>query len=275
MEQTTAARYPRWAEVEVKELSPIFYDWATSISEDSEVLELINGLPEVKRQSNLVLAASRFCGAPVGASAVLCLYPDKYSHRYETERGLVSLDPAAGRSAVELPCLIVADSVPDKLPHVVSRVGVDLNPVDLRDPIQVEWLETLIWPEHDERRRRLRAAAGLVAAGPPRLVKGDLLDNISALIAEAPEGSHVVVFHSAVLLYLEPGRRDQFIELMNSFSEVVWISNEGEDVLPAVASRIPISVNGRTVLSVNGRPRAVVGPHGQSFEPVRNSGTFG
>ena len=114
-----------------------------------------------------------------------------------------------------------------------------------------------------------------MAADPPRLVKGDLLDNISALIAEAPEGSHVVVFHSAVLLYLEPGRRDQFIELMNSFSEVVWISNEGEDVLPAVASQIPISVNGRTVLSVNGRPRAVVGPHGQSFEPVRNSGTFG
>lgn len=180
----------------------------------------------------------------------------------------------AGRSAVELPCLIDADSVPDKLPHVLSRVGIDLNPVYLRDPTQVEWLETLIWPEHDERRRRLRVAAGLVAEDPPRLVKGDLLDNISALIAEAPEDSHVVVFHSAVLLYLEPGRRDQFIELMNSFSEVMWISNEGEDMLPAVASQIPMSVNGRTVLAVNGRPHAVVGPLGHSFERIGSSDTF-
>ncbi|MEX3509857.1 hypothetical protein VVR84_09975 [Kocuria carniphila] len=70
MEQTTAARYLRWAEVEVKELSPIFYDWATPISEDSEVLELINGLPELKRQPNLVLrrhdsAARRWGHTPV------------------------------------------------------------------------------------------------------------------------------------------------------------------------------------------------------------------
>lgn len=275
MEQTTAARYLRWAEVEVKELSPIFYDWATPISEDSEVLELINGLPELKRQPNLVFAASRFCGAPVGPYSGL--RPWLLSHWREVE--LVILNRAtqtnaAGRSAVELPCLIDADSVPDKLPHVVSRVGIDLNPVDLRDPTQVEWLETLFWPEHDERRRRLRVAAGLVAEDPPRLVKGDLLDNISALIAEAPEDSHVVVFHSAVLLYLEPGRRDQFIELMNSFSEVMWISNEGEDVLPAVASQIPMSVNGRTVLAVNGRPHAVVGPLGHSFERIGSSDTF-
>lgn len=327
MELTTAERYLRWAEIEVKELSPIFYDWATSIAEDPTVVGLIDELPRLKRQPNLVFAAARFCGAPVGpyadlrswlllhwsevkpvileratqtneagrcavllpvlsrlegplalieagASAGLCLYPDKYSYRYETGNGDISLDPETGPSTVELTCRIDADSVPDRLPTIVSRAGIDLNPVDVRDPAQLEWLETLIWPEHDERRRRLRAAAKLLTAEPPQLVKGDLLDNIRALIAEAPKESHVVVFHSAVLLYLDPERRAQFVNVMKSMPHVTWISNEAEDVLPTVASQLPGSVNGRTVLSVNGKPRAVVGPHGQSFERITNSSTF-
>lgn len=327
MEQTVAELYQRWAEIDVKELSPIFYDWATSVAEDPEVLTLIEGLPRMKHQPNLVFAAARFCGAPVGpysalrpwllshwsdvepvileraaqtneagrcavllpilsrlrgplalieagASAGLCLYPDLYSYRYETERGVVSLDPEAGPSAVQLSCRIDADSVPDALPLVVFRAGIDLNPVDLREPEHVKWLENLIWPEHDNRRHRFQAAAELVAADPPMLVKGDLLDNISALIAEAPRNSHVVVFHNAVLLYLEPDRRDQFVKLMESMPDVTWISNEGEDVLPTVASQISVPVNGRTVLALNGRPCAVVGPHGQSYERIGNSRAF-
>lgn len=321
MEQTVAELYQRWAEIEVKELSPIFYDWATSIADDSEVLGLIDDLPTSKRQPNLVFTAARFCGAPVGsyselrpwllsrwlevesvireratqtneagrcavllpvlsrlrgplalievgASAGLCLYPDQYSYRYDTDQGVVPLDPTTGPSSVELSCRIEADSVPNQLPTVVFRAGIDLNPVDLRDSDQVKWLETLIWPEHDDRRHRFRAAAELVAADPPTLVKGDLLDNISALITEAPKNAGVVVFHSAVLVYLTPERRDQFVELMESMPDVTWISNEGEDVLPTVASRISVPVNGRTVLALNGRPCAVVGPHGQSYERI-------
>ena len=33
-----------------------------------------------------------------------------------------------------------------------------------------------IWPEHDERRERLYAAARMVAADPPQLVAGDLMN---------------------------------------------------------------------------------------------------
>lgn len=57
--------------------------------------------------------------------------------------------------------------------------------------------------------RHLSGATGGSTAA--RLSTGDLLDNTSALITEAPEDSRIVVFHSAVLLYLEAGRRDRFI----------------------------------------------------------------
>lgn len=321
MQSPTADVYRRFARLEAREVSPVFFDWASSIAEDAEVLDLIESLPRHKRQPNLVFAAARLEGAPVGpyagfrpwllahwadvepvvlerstqtneagrcavllpalselegplalieagASAGLCLYPDKYSYRYDTGDRIVSLDPGDGPSTVELSCRIDPASIPERLPKVVSRAGVDLNPLDVRDPSQVEWLETLVWPEHDARRIRLRAAAAVASAGPPTLVRGDLIETIPTLVAKAPLGARVVVFHSAVLVYLEPERRARFVELMRSLPEVTWVSNEGEHVLPIVAEQLKVPANGRTVVAVNGRPRALAGPHGQSYEPL-------
>ena len=300
-------------------MSPVFFDWASSIAEDTDVLDLLGSLPRHKRQPNLVFAAARLKGAPVGpyavfrpwlrahwadvepvvlerstqtneagrcavllpvlsrlegplalieagASAGLCLYPDKYSYRYRAGDNIVSLDPGDGPSTVELSCQIDPVSVPERLPEVVSRSGVDLNPLDARDPSAVEWLETLIWPEHDARRIRLRAAAAVASTDPPTLLRGDLIETIPTLVAEAPRGARVVVFHSAVLVYLEPERRAQFVELMRSMPDVTWVSNEGEHVLPEIAEQVTVPVRGRTILSVDGQAQALVGPHGQSYE---------
>lgn len=209
-----------------------------------------------------------FARVEAGASAGLCLYPDKYSYRYDTGEGIIGLDPAEGLSTVELPCRIDPKSVPHRIPEVVARVGVDVNPLDASDPAQVEWLETLVWPEHDSRRRRLQAARKIVAADPPNLVCGDLLNVIPSLVAQAPHGSRPVVFHSAVLLYLEAEQRARFVDLMQSMPEVTWISNEGEHVLPTINTKLTGPANGRTVVSMNGTPRAFAGSHGQSYEAL-------
>jgi hypothetical protein len=68
----------------------------------------------------------------VGASAGLCLYPDRCSYRYSGSRGDVALDPAAGPSPVVLECRLDGDvPLPDALPDVVWRGGVDLYPLDV------------------------------------------------------------------------------------------------------------------------------------------------
>lgn len=149
---------------------------------------------------------------------------------------------------------------------LTRRSGVDLNPLDVREPAQLEWLEALVWPEHQDRRDRLHAAAAVAAMGPARVLRGDLVDTVPRLVGEAPPGSHVVVFHSAALVYLDPARRAQFVDLMRSLPEVTWISNEGEGVLPDVAEQLSVPARGRTIVSLNGRPRAFAGPHGQSYE---------
>lgn len=62
---------------------------------------------------------------------------------------------------------------PSSLPHVVWRGGVDLDPIDPRDPDARPWLETPVWPEEDDRLARLRMAFDLAAADPVRILRSD------------------------------------------------------------------------------------------------------
>ena len=234
---------------------------------------------EAGRCATLLPALARIPGPlalmEVGASAGLCLYPDRYSYRF-TVTGAVgaefaqstTLDPANGPSAVVLDCELTNISVPERLPEVAWRAGIDLNPLDITDVDQREWLTSLIWPEHEARRERLLAAASIAAADPPHLVRGDLLDTVESLLAEVPAGTQPVVFHSAVLAYVDAEVRACFASLMRSRDDVVWISNEGAGVLPDTPAQLEtlgVEADGRFVLSVDGRAVALTGPHGQSY----------
>jgi hypothetical protein len=48
----------------------------------------------------------------------------------------------------------------------------------------------------------------------------------------------------------------------------VWISDQGKSVLPEVATQLPADAENGTVLTLNRRPVAVVGPHGQFFHAL-------
>ena len=60
----------------------------------------------------------------VGASAGLCLYPDRYSYTYDAKH---RIDPSDGAGAVSLACVTNGDPpLPASLPHVVWRAGIDV-----------------------------------------------------------------------------------------------------------------------------------------------------
>ena len=171
----------------------------------------------------------------VGASAGLCLYPDRYSYRYPGH----AVDPADGPSRVVLECAVGGDApLPDALPEVVWRGGIDLNPLDVRDDDAMRWLQTLVWPEHEDRRARLAAAVDLAREDPPTLVRGDLNEALPGLVEQVPDDATLVVFHSAVLAYLSAEERDLFA-LQMAVTRGHWVGNEGPRVLPAVAATAP------------------------------------
>uniref|UniRef100_UPI000FD800BB DUF2332 family protein n=1 Tax=Microbacterium sp. CPCC 204701 TaxID=2493084 RepID=UPI000FD800BB len=98
----------------------------------------------------------------VGASAGLCLYPDRYSYRFRGPSGMQSLDPVDGPSAVVLECEVRGDP-PLRMPDIVWRAGVDLEPLDAADDDDRRFLTSLVWPGEAGRVERIEAALEVVA----------------------------------------------------------------------------------------------------------------
>ncbi|MFI7603011.1 DUF2332 domain-containing protein [Actinoplanes sp. NPDC049681] len=192
----------------------------------------------------------------VGASAGLCLYPDRYAYRYG--------DHVVGTGEPVLHCAAEGAPLPDRRPEVVWRAGLDINPLDVTHPADVAWLDALIWPEHAHRRARLRAAAAIAAAEPPLLVRGDVLDDLPRLAAQAPPGATLVVFHSSVM-YLVPGdRREAFARAVTALPGH-WISNESPHVIGHEGLPEPPDGGHHNVLALDGRPLAWTRGHGQAI----------
>ncbi|GII79047.1 hypothetical protein Sru01_40290 [Sphaerisporangium rufum] len=192
----------------------------------------------------------------VGASAGLCLYPDRYTYRYG--------DHVVGSGGPVLDCAAAGLTPPAGLPRVVWRAGLDLNPLDVTDSGDLGWLDALIWPEHEHRRTRLRAAAAIAAADPPLLVRGDLVDDLPALAAKAPPGATLVVFHSSVLYLLSPRRRAAFAETVTGLPGH-WVANEALGVLPYRVLPAPPEETRHNVLALDGTPLAWTRAHGQGI----------
>lgn len=306
---TTADAYREFARREAHAVSPIYERLALAVALDEPLLELLDGLPKLKRQPNLLFGVTRLRGGPVddpaafsayvrqnwltiapeigaratqtneagrcalflpllarlpqplalleiGTSAGLCLYPDRYGYRYG--------DHVIGTGQPVLDCLLTGSAPPTRLPTVVWRAGLDLNPLDVRDPADLEWLDALIWPEHEHRRARLRAAASVAATDPPQLIRGDLVDDLPALAAQAPTDATLVIFHSSVLYQVPGERRTEFMALAKSIRGH-WIANEAPRILGLDDLPDPPDVSHHNVLALDGTPVAWTRPHGQGI----------
>lgn len=62
-ELPVAEAYRAFARREARGVSAVYEDWATRVAADSGVIALLEALPRVKRQPNLVFAAARWHGA--------------------------------------------------------------------------------------------------------------------------------------------------------------------------------------------------------------------
>jgi hypothetical protein len=190
----------------------------------------------------------------VGASAGLCLLPDRYGYDYGGQR--------LGTGEPIFPCRC-DNRVPTAMPHIVWRAGLDLNPIDPRDPDQAAWLQTLVWPDQPHRLARLQAALAVARNDPTPVHRGDLRTDLQTLAATAPRDATLVVFHTAVLGYLtDAAERNAFAETATKLGGV-WISNEVPGVFPDIAAKTAAPrPRGAFLLAVNGEPVAWTDPHG-------------
>ncbi|NLP82558.1 DUF2332 domain-containing protein [Microbacterium sp. CFH 90308] len=210
----------------------------------------------------------------IGASAGLCLYPDRYSYRYR-DRGsgrVVSLDPHDGPAPVVLECDF-AGTPPLHMPHVVWRAGIDVAPLDAAAVDDRRFLTSLVWPGEQGRVDRIRAALDIAAADPPRLVAADATEPaaLAALAADAPGDATLVVTTPGVLPHIPRAGRDRLIAAVRAMG-AVWISIDPPGLHDAWRPPVDSATWGGFVLGRDGAPLAAVDPLG-AFVEWRAGGT--
>lgn len=146
---------------------------------------------------------SRFHLIDVGASAGLNLLFDRYRYRWDgVEWGMDS--PVVLETEVRGRAPVPADI------EVMSRTGLDLNPIDPNDPDDRLWLEALVWPEHGDRRQRLQAALEMASQVPIDMIAGSALDTLGPVLEGLPAEDPAVVMNSFTLNQFTPEGRDRF-----------------------------------------------------------------
>jgi hypothetical protein len=197
----------------------------------------------------------------VGASAGLCLIPERYGYDY----GRARIEPPGPGAPVFACRASPSTPLPERVPEIVWRAGLDIAPVDLTNPEDVAWLEALVWPGEGRRLELLRAAINVALSDPPRVVRGDLRRDLPALAADAPPDATLVVFHTAVLAYIhDADERAAFGETVRGLG-ATWIANEGAGLVAGAAQDEPWPTGG-FVLTRDAVPVALTDPHGTAID---------
>lgn len=201
----------------------------------------------------------------VGASAGLCLIPDRYAYCYNG----VDIEPFANTGPVppRFSCATNAQTpIPKANVEIAWRMGLDLEPVSIEDNEQVAWLETLVWPGEENRLALLHQAVEVARTDPPMVVRGDLRADIPSLVAKAPADATLVIFHSAVLAYVSSEvEREEFAETIARI-DATWIANESPRVIPGVTEQARnLCLPGEFLVTRDGEPIACSDPHGKSL----------
>jgi hypothetical protein len=191
----------------------------------------------------------------VGASAGLTLLYDRYSYDYGGHR-VAGRDPDAPtlrcqpRGPVPLPA---------RVPAITWRAGLDLSPLDVTSDDDVRWLSCLVWPGEGDRAERLAAAIAAARRDPPAVHRGDLLTELPALARQAPADATLVICHSSVLFYVDPGLREQFAATVRGLG-AAWLSSEAPGVVPGTDG--PAVDDQMCVLARDGQALGYADSHG-------------
>ncbi len=198
----------------------------------------------------------------LGASAGLCLYPDRYSYRYRAGGEVVALDPPSGESTVVLECE-VSGRAPLRMPDVVWRAGIDLEPLDAADDGDRRFLTSLVWPGEAGREARIAAALDIVAADPPLLFAGDASEPavLADVAARAPRDATLVVTTPGVLPHIPRVGRERLVAAVRAL-DAVWITIDPPGLHEWWHPPVDPATWGGFVLGRDGEALAAVDPLG-------------
>jgi len=165
----------------------------------------------------------------VGTAAGLLLNFDRYSYRY----GNSTFGPP---SAVSIECEMRSPMPHPEMPEVPWRLGIDRHPIGLDDHDAALWLLASIYPGDTTRAERMSGAIGLAREHPPPVLPG-LAPDVHLFGAQAPQGLALTIITTAVLMYLDPPSRLDFMRAISDLGRTRttdWLMCEPPGVLASL-----------------------------------------
>jgi hypothetical protein len=158
----------------------------------------------------------------LGTGAGLGLQLDRY--RYQIN----DMGTGPTSAGLVLTCELRGEHQPPRpeLPPIQRRAGIELAPVDLTDPAARAWLVACTPPEASAL-SRLTAAIEVARQHPARIVAGDAVDALPALLDDMPPGLPVVVTDAYLAVFLPPSARARLFSVLSEGSRarpVTWLS---------------------------------------------------
>ena len=184
---------------------------------------------EVARCTQIALGISWAAGpgepvalADLGAAAGFGLHLDRYRYQAGPRR----FGPPG--AAVTLACEVRGPHPvpPAGLPVIAERAGIDINPVDVRDPAARAWLQACTPPEASAL-ARLATALDITRHHPAQIIAGDVIDTLPGVLERFPPGRHVIVTDAYLAVFLPPDRLAQLQDVLTSAGrsrKVTWLS---------------------------------------------------
>lgn len=212
---------------------------AALVAHDAFIADWLRDPPQTNEvgRAAAILAAlmlvRRHAAMPVellelGSSAGLNLNLDRYAYR------LGSIRAGDAESSVRIAPAWRGAPAPDEPVVVAAAQGVDLHPLDARDPATCERLMAYVFADQPARSARLGHALAIARRHPPRIARHDAADWLAVRLATPQDdGRCRVIFHSMVLQYLdaaERGRVQRMIAAAGARADarrpLAWISFE-------------------------------------------------
>ncbi|MGN7965683.1 DUF2332 family protein [Microbacterium sp. 22179] len=253
--------YPVWRDFVLRNADAVVTECSARSLQTNEPLRLAALLPVLSEIDGPIALLE------IGASAGLCLYPDRYSYRFSGSDGevRVALDPLDGVSPVVLASRVDGELPELRLPEIVWRAGIDLAPLDARDADDRRWLQGLVWPGETGREQRIVAALDIAASDPPTLVAGDALERLDALVATAPVGATLVITTPGVLVHIPRAARSALVARIRELP-ARWVTIDPPGLLDVWEPPIDVEEWPGFAVALDGRVRAAADPLGAWWE---------
>ena len=150
----------------------------------------------------------------IGPSGGLNMIWDSFGVRYRKDGAVrASINDNA---PLIIECELRGDRTPPTTasPSVAGRVGLELNPVNLANADDRDWLRALIWPNQVDRLERLDRAIELFGAHKPLIKAGDALTLLPDALAAVPSRETPCVYHTIAVYQFSRAMRQALDDIL-------------------------------------------------------------